>query len=345
MRKMKRINWWPLIFLLIALIFGAILIFGRAGKTFEINGQPDGKSSATPQLDVSPLSGLPCANASRRPVAVMLSGDAITRPLSGLNQADLVVNMPVITNSITRLMAVFICESPKEIGSVRSARDDFLPLAQGLDTIYAHWGGSHFALDKLDNGFMDNLDALKNPANAFYRKSGIESPHNGFTSFNRLWEAAQKLNYRLTGEVVGYPHLTGEITSVATTTKTLTIGFSGSFQVKYEYHPAENSYWRWRGGTKEIDKNTGQQVAAKNVLVMKTTSRQIEGQYNDVQVTGQGQAMVYHNGEEIFGTWKKDAANPASKLYFYDQAGREIKLVPGQIWLEVVQTDQSVVWQ
>jgi len=344
MIRMKRINWWPLIFLALALAFGAILIFGRGGKTFEIGGNLRGKEkvSETPSVDLSPFSGLPCANTSRRPVAVMLSGDAITRPLSGLAEADLVVNMPVITGSITRMMAVYVCESPKEIGSVRSARDDFLPLAQGMDAIFAHWGGSHFALEQLNKGVMDNLDALKDSGSIFYRKSGIESPHNGFTSFIRLWEASQKLDYRLTGEEAGYPHLAGELTPVATTTKTLTLGFSGSFQVKYEYNPADNSYRRWRGGTKEIDKNTGQQVVAKNVLVMKTTSQQIEGQYNDVQVTGQGEAIVYRNGEEVFGNWKKTSAT--GKLYFYDRAGKEIKLVPGQIWLEIIQTDQSVIY-
>ncbi len=353
MKKRKKVFY----FFLLLFLFFVILIFGRGGKTLKINNADnftlsedasweDRKISASAEpMARSPLTGLPCANANQRPLAVMLSGDAVARPLAGLSQADLVINMPVITNSITRFMAVFICEHPKEIGSIRSARDDFLPLAQGLDAIYAHWGGSHFALDKLNAGLMDNLDALKNPFNAFYRKAGIEAPHNGFSSFDRLWEAARKMNYRLTGKVNGYPHLDGDLSPVATTTKTLTIGFPGSFQVKYEYHPQDNSYWRWRGGKKEIDKNTGQQVAAKNVLIMRTTSRQIEGQYNDVQVSGQGQALIFLNGEKILGIWKKDASNPKSKLYFYDQNGQEVKLVPGQIWLEIVQDNQTITWE
>jgi hypothetical protein len=78
---------------------------------------------------------------------------------------------------------------------------------------------------------------------------------------------------------------------------------------------------------------------------MITASRQIEGQYNDVDVAGSGKARIYRNGEEILGTWRKDASDQTKKLYFYDSAGEEIKFVPGQIWVEVVQTNQGVSWK
>jgi len=153
------------------------------------------------------------------------------------------------------------------------------------------------------------------------------------------------LDYRLTGEVNGYLHLEGEISPVATSTKTLDLGFPGDYHIKYTYSPQDNTYWRWRGGTKEIDKNNGQQVGVKNVVAMIAPSRQIEGQYNTVQVEGEGPAKIYRNGEEISGTWKKDAKNQTSKLYFYDAAGQEIKFVTGSIWVEVVQPNQSISWQ
>jgi len=275
-------------------------------------------------------------------MAVMLAGDAVARPLSGLSEADLVFNMPVITDSMTRFMAVYLCHSPKEIGSIRSSRDDFIPLAKGLDAIFAHWGGSHFALDELAKGVINNIDALSNPFNAYFRKSGIVSPHNGFTSGTRLYEAAGKMKYRLAGDFSGYLHLPDSAKTSATT-QTLSIGFPGSFAVKYVYDPADNSYWRWRGGAKEIDKNTGRQVEAKNVAIMIAQSRQIEGQYNDVDIEGSGKARVYRNGEEILGTWEKDAAK--SKLFFYDSAGQEIKFIPGQIWVEIVQPNQAVTYK
>lgn len=300
--------------------------------------------TATPSLPPSPISGLPCVNAARRPIAVMLSSDAVARPLAGLSAADLVFEMPVITGSITRLMAVFVCGHPREIGSVRSARHDFIPLARGLDAIYAHWGGSHFALEELAKGVINNLDALSNHYSAFYRKSGIAAPHNGFSSMTRLVNAAQKMGYRLENEFVGYLHLLSPEIKTGTA-KTLTINYGSGFGAAYEYEPAANSYWRWRNSSKEIDKNNSQQVAAKNVVIMRAVSRQIEKDYNDVQVGGEGRAAVYRNGEVIEGTWKKDVKNQTSKLFFYDSAGQEIKFVPGQIWVEIVESTQSVIWE
>ena len=343
-------KYLPIILIIILLGLGGYFIQSK-GKSINISNSSGSASSLSgvplesPKISKSPISGLPCANAARRPIAVMIAGDAIARPLSGLSEADLIFNMPVITDSITRMMGIYVCNSPKELGSVRSTRDDFIPLARGLDAILAHWGGSHFALDVLDKGIMDNIDALKDSGSIFFRKSGIAPPHNGFTSYTRLSGAAEKFDYRLENNFSGYLHLEGDLTSVATTTKTLLVGFPGSFQVKYIYNPTDNSYWRWRGGTKEMDKNNGQQVSAKNVAIMFAQSRQIEGQYNAVDVEGSGKGIVYRNGEEIFGTWKKDAKNQTSKLYFYNSSGEEIKFVPGQIWVEVVQPDQTVSWK
>src|SRR3989338_6889489 len=87
------------------------------------------------------LTGLICDNYSKRPIAVMMASDPIARPLSGIGQADVVIEMPVTPNGITRMMAVFQCEESAEIGSVRSAREDFLPLVASFGALYAHWGG------------------------------------------------------------------------------------------------------------------------------------------------------------------------------------------------------------
>ena len=342
-------KYLPIILLIILLSIGGYVVAQKNGGVINIGGSANNNgnpaASPKPTLAVSPISGLACVNARRRPMAVMLAGDAVTRPLSGLSEADLVFNMPVITDSMTRFMAVYVCNTPKKIGSVRSSRDDFIPLARGLDAIFAYWGGSHFALDELAKGVINNIDALANPYNAYFRKSGIASPHNGFTSGARLYEAAGKMGYRLSGKFDGYLHLAEDIKTSATTTATLSIGFPGSFAVKYVYDPEDNSYWRWRGGTKEIDKNTGKQVEAKNVAIMFAASRQIEGQYNDVDIEGSGKARVYRNGEEIIGTWKKTAADQTSKLFFYDSAGQEIKFMPGQIWVEIVQPNQAVTYK
>jgi hypothetical protein len=44
------------------------------------------------------------------------------------------------------------------------------------------------------------------------------------------------------------------------------------------------------------------------------------------------------------GTWKKDKSKIDSKLTFYDEAGKEIRFVPGQIWVEIVEPGQVIDW-
>ena len=131
----------------VALVF-IISFFIWWNKEITVTGLNPWQAQPGPKSSVS---GLECANADRRPLAVMMAGDPETRPLAGIGQADIVFEMPVTPDGITRFMAVFQCEDPKEIGSIRSAREDFIPLAAGLGAIYAHWGGEKEALEKLDS--------------------------------------------------------------------------------------------------------------------------------------------------------------------------------------------------
>lgn len=338
------------ILIIVLVILGGILFWQMGSRSINIKGPENKEQEENSKLSggkgVNPITGLECENYNRRPFAIMLAEDPITRPLSGIEMADLVVEMPVITGSITRLMAVYVCEAPAEIGSLRSARHDYIPLAMGIDAIFAHWGGSHFALDKLDAGIMDNIDAMQNPYNAYWQKSGIPMPHNGFTSMARLVNAAEKLGYRLTNRFEGYRHLRDTKYEIPNTRGKLTIGYSGNYRVYYEYNPTTNSYLRWRAGTPEIDKLNNKQVEVQNVIVMRAESRMIEPpDYNDVDVEGTGEAIVYRSGEEIRGTWKKEGSYSKSKLYFLDSKGEEIKFVPGKIWIEIVEPTQEVKWE
>jgi len=326
--------------------FDSVTQFFRASTI--VVSTPSREARDTPPLEseaslTSAISGTACENVSRRPFAVMMAGDIGTRPLSGIGSADLVIEMPVITGSITRYMAVFQCDLPQEIGSLRSARHDFIPLAMSFDAIFVHWGGSHYALDKLNRGITDNINALSNSYGAFYRKSGIPKPHNGFTSADKLAYAVERLGYRLENTFEGYPHRTAQ-SPVYSSPGVLTIGYPYPFMVRYDYNPQTNGYFRTRGNTKEIDKVSGAQVETKNVVIMRAASRQIEGQYNDVDVEGSGEAFIYRGGEEIKGTWSKDAQSPKSKLYFFDEAGSEIEFTPGSIWVEIVEPYQIVKW-
>ena len=308
---------------IIAVTIGVGIFLALYKNEFSISGTEKEKK-------ISPLSGKECENAGARPFAVMVSSDKEARPLSGIGEADMVFEMPVVENGFTRMMAVFQCGRPKEVGSVRSSRLDFVPLALGLDAIYAHFGGEHEVLEKLNNGVVDNIDGLKYDEIYYYRKKEIPRPHNSFTDFDLMAEIANKLGYNLDGARISYPHEEKSKSRGIAEPEPL---FNENFRVIWRYNKETNSYFRNRAGIDEIDKNTGKQVEAKNVVVVETSASPINKDYIRVKTIGSGSAAVYRDGVAINGSWEKK--DDHAKIFFYDTDGKEIDFAPGSVWVEI----------
>ena len=352
-----------IIFILLAVVIVGITTISYFGKTVSLKNNPivnagavlGNQNSASTTSDMmvdenwlkNVLIGQKCENGGQRPIAVMLAADQKARPLYGISKADLVVEMPVLTDGITRYMALFSCEEPAEIGAMRSARHDFLPFAKSFDAIYAHWGGSYLALDLLNKKVMDNLDALKNPFDAFYRKSGRLAPHNGFTSFPALKNAIEKFGYRNENKAGGYIHIKDE--PILNSDQNIFIAYPDPYNADFYYNRSSNSYFRSRGGQKEIDSENGKQVEVKNLIIIIANSRQINADYNEMEIEGEGNLIIYRNGEAIKGKWKRKKEMYAGKepsaedrYIFLNENSQEIGMVPGKIWISVVQPNQRV---
>ncbi|MBX4211663.1 MAG: DUF3048 domain-containing protein [Candidatus Yanofskybacteria bacterium] len=328
-------------------VFSALALVGVISFLFwlerdiEITGANPAHASplATPRpkpLVTSSLAGERCENGQRRPIAVTIAGDPITRPLSGISMADLVVEMPVTPNGVTRMMALFQCETPLEIGSIRSSRQDFLPLAAGWDVIYAHWGGEKESLDQLKTGILDEIDALVYEGTVFYRKEDIPRPHNGFTSLSNLIEHAQQEKFSLVDTFSGYPRLSDlPHPDITTLVNTVDLPYPRPFDVHWVYDQTQNVYRRSRNGRPETDRVAMRDVSASVVIILETTGKPLRDQYVRIDVQGQGSAIIYQNGMRIPSTWRKDPTNIDNPLRFFDAKGKEIKFTPGKIWIEI----------
>jgi len=355
------------------IIIAVIAILVAAGITYLTIGRKALRLSRVKQIQteevasldplnqgpVSPISGISCDNWNRRPLAVMQAADVSARPAAGLSQADMVIEMPVITASITRMMGIYICNTPAEVGSMRSARHDFVHLAKGLDAIFAHWGRSELDWFKeaLNSGVIDNVncngDAGNSGGSSCFRKEGIlRGVDSGYMHPSEALARAQELGYRMENNFVGYSHQRETPLEGRPQNGQLRVAFAGPFAAEYSYDKSSNSYKREWGGVIDKDRNTEEQIAPKNVAVIFAQSEQIEGQYNNVQLgdpwmdtSDSGDAFYYFNGQEYRGTWKKDKTNIASKLFFYDESGKEIQFVPGQIWVEVLEPGQRLKWE
>lgn len=335
-----------------------------ANKQININNKSAQSTGPANTGEVSPLSGLSCTDWNRRAIAVMQPADVSARPAAGFSDADMVFEMPVITASITRLMGVYVCGNPDDVGSMRSARHDFLALAAGLDAIFVHWGRSDIEKFKevLNSKQFDDIncnDDAGNPGLSLgfcYRKEAtgtMRGVDTGYAKFSKLIEGANYYKFRMTNNFQGYSHEDEAPLDQRGENGRLRVAFAGPFEVEYNYDKENNYYKRIWGNVVDSDRNNGKNLTPKNVVVMIAQSTQlVEGeQYNNVQIgdpwfddQDSGKAYYFMNGQKIEGTWKKDKSSATSKLFFYDSSGQEIKFVPGQIWVEILEPGQTLQW-
>lgn len=369
---------------IILVIAGGYFFFGRKNTAVKkINLTNDGQQGYPIANDgpVSPISGLSCENWNKRAVAVMQPADMQARPAAGFSEADMVIEMPAFTGSVTRLMGIYICDIPKEIGAIRSSRHDYMAIAKGLDAIYIHWGGSHFALDLLKDKIIDSYDCMTGSYCERWPVTGkmrLEDTGH-ITKENVLAMIAEK-KYSMENKFSGYAHQGEAPVEDRPAGGNLRVAFKKPYDAEYNYNKETNSYLRVWGEAEDIDRNNQKRVAPKNVVVMFALSEQITteqdyvgkglldpwknveeikktgvetitGRYNNMQIgdpwydhIDTGEAHYYMNGKEEAGTWKKDRSRMDSKLMFYNQSGQEVKFVPGQIWVEILEPGQSLRW-
>jgi hypothetical protein len=115
------------------------------------------------------------------------------------------------------------------------------------------------------------------------------------------------------------------------------------YDVEWKYDASTNSYKRFNGGTSHVDWEFDKpQLTAKNVAIMfaKETGPVDSEKHMLYQDIGTGKAIVFQNGGAITGTWSK--ATPLDREVFYDTNGKEVSMVRGQTWIEVVPAQNSV---
>lgn len=347
-------QWWWVVGGVVALLLVVGVVLWAASRAKIPPAPPEG-FGALPEAEenetaglVSGLSGRSCEGADRRAIGVMLSSDLITRPVSGFAAADLVFELPVLVSDVTRLLAVYQCGRPEDIGSVRSARHDYLFLAEGVDAVLGHWGGSYHALNRIRAGEFETIDALANRFGEYYRKTHLPAPYNGFTTYENLWGALQQYGYRTTTKFAGYPFKDDVLAEQRPAGGTLSVGWPGAFRVHYEYDPATNRYVRSWGGSKQVDGGPGKEDVAPSVVAIMRAPNSLavgEGGYNEVAVEGEGDAEVYQDGTVIRGRWRKDERYKNDPVHWFDVAGQPITFTRGQVWVMVVEPAVSVTWE
>jgi hypothetical protein len=117
------------------------------------------------------------------------------------------------------------------------------------------------------------------------------------------------------------------------------------FDAGWTFDPAANSYVRSTGGAPHKDLETGQPLTAKNVVVIFTKQQTSVDplQHSLYATTGEGDALIFQDGNVIKATWKKK--DRLGRTVFYTKKGQEVTFNPGRIWLSVVDKGTNVAYE
>lgn len=326
--------------------------FSACGNGEEPEGStaPKGSQPVQTEQTVNPLTGLSGfreAAVGHRPVAVMINNAPAARPQWGLCSPDIVLE-GLAEGGITRMMWLFAdVQSIPKIGSVRSARHDFLEIAEGLDAIFVHWGGSVYAYDALKQRNVDDIDGMTYSSTYFYRDHtrNVGMEHTGCTDGERLAKAFEKLNLRQEASHANRAPFAfaeeGKPRSLSGgSCESVAFSFSNTYQHTFRYDADSGYYQNFLNG-RPMTEDGGKQMEVTNVLVLYCPVKSMGDASGciDMDLTG-GNGIYASNGTQERITWKK-GNTPASPLKLYGADGAELHLNAGKSYIGLVPSDRE----
>jgi hypothetical protein len=121
---------------------------------------------------------------------------------------------------------------------------------------------------------------------------------------------------------------------------------ASDFSVIWDYDVKTNSYKRTDGGVPHLDKNTGKQLEAKNIVIMfakeSSANDGYEGGHLLYKNVGSGEMLFFKNGQIIKGTWSRETEE--DQIKFYDNSDNEISIVRGQVFIEMLPIGNKVTY-
>ncbi|HXX91722.1 MAG TPA: DUF3048 domain-containing protein [Acidimicrobiales bacterium] len=338
-------KWWVIaIGVVVVLLAGAgvALAVTKSSKKKATPPQTVATTSTIPP-QVCPLTGAPAPSGtvpSRAALAVKVDNYPAARPQTGLDQADIVFEEPV-EGSITRLVAVFQCQTPALVGDVRSARAPDVPIADLLSKpLLVHAGGINPVIALLQSANLVDVNVLAHYS-LVHVLSGREAPYNTYVSPAEVWAQYPAANTAPAPVFVYSPAPQG-----GTPASSVHIPFSQTNDTTWTWNAAK-ALWMLSYSGEPATVANGTLIGTSNVVVMHVNvtygpwaENEIGGLEVQAQMTGTGPVTVLRNGQQITGTWSRPSLGAPMTLT--SATGTTIPLQPGQSWVEIVPNSVTV---
>ena len=301
------------------------------------------------------------------------------RPQAGLTQAGVVFEA-IAEAGITRFAAIYQNPTSAVIGPIRSLRIYYLQWDTPFDCTIVHAGGSGDALAAVANGgykdltenytymyrgtygsrLWNNLFTTSSYLAQFSNDSGYTtSDIKGFSRMTPEESSRARVDASVAEKLVITEPATGDLSSINATVQNIALRFGGwaSFNVNYAYDASTNSYKRGyeSGIAHEVYECPAEDLGERNpedvctltqmstnvvIAMVVQESKASDNYHEDIKAVGSGNVYIFQNGTAIKGEWVKGSA--AEQIKFYDEDGDEIKLAPGQTFVEAIPSYGSI---
>jgi predicted small secreted protein len=319
-----------------ALVAGCLVLAGCGGGD-------DGEGSDAPAAEAAPsnseTAGDPDtwpltgevvdsgeSSEQKHPVLVLkMDNTSSSAPQEGLGSADLVVE-ELVEGGMTRLAAFYYSDIPGEVGPVRSMRASDIGIVSPVGGSMVTSGAANVTLQRVKDA---GIDFYTEGSAGFFRKSDRSAPYNLFTDMGKVAKNAQHTKTRPDDYL---PWGTEGDLPKGQPAKHLAASFSGG----------HTTSWVFRNGG-YVNENSyaadGDEFPADTVLVLRVPVG--DAGYTDpagnpvpeTKFEGSGDAMIFHDGRLVRGSWKKKGLDKAVTL---STKKGDLTVPAGRVWIELV---------
>ena len=292
--------------------------------------------------------GFVMPDAKIRPYAVMIDNEGTkSLPQGGLDKAQIIYEL-IVEGGETRLMPLFWNTDPKMIGPVRSSRHYFLDYAMEHNAIYIHIGWSPMAQKDIPKFKINNINGLYGGGEIFWDLTKDKNNwQDSYTSMEKIDKYVKKIKYKTDIDDPGklqFKYNTEDSESATgEKAENISLKYSAGYKCGFIYDTQTRLYKRFRKDKPHMERVTGEQLTAKNIIIQRVKSFTIKGDKEgrqDLESVGKGEGWYISNGKAVKIKWEKASRSAATK--YTDEQGKVITLNPGQTWIQLVPLAGSV---
>ena len=345
-----------LVIMLIIVVIVAAVLHNKNKAVTEINSNNGDVAEAnqnqenTDDIEPSDNGKVDIINISSktRPYAIAVNNTPIAvKVQTGLNKAYMVYEIPTEGNT-SRLLALYQYDGEDTtVGTIRSARHNFIDYALESDAIFVHYGWSHYAEDDEKSGTINYINGLFDAP--FWRNNpeNLASEHTAYTSLEKITQTVESKKFKKESDntiLLNYSTTDVDLSQEedAKLAKKITIPYGTNPNVTtFVYDENSKMYDRLENNINCVDYYTKEAVNTKNIIVQKVEYEICSDNYYwNLKTTGTGTGFFITNGYSVPITWRKE--NRKSKTKYYYEDGREIEVSDGRTYIEIQTTNQKL---